>query len=148
MRQTGREKCRVMAVVNPRQVRQFAAGIGQRAKTDPIDARVLAHFAAVVAPPSVAPPDPDRAELAALLDRRRQLLGMRVWGRWAQYAQNGHGGNKRLVELLAKDADYPTRFRFSLLQILPKTFTKDEVIKREAVLKQKLGTRATRLNLN
>lgn len=67
-----------VAVVNPRQVRQFAAGIGQRAKTDPIDARVLAHFAAVVAPALVAPPDPDRAELAALLDRRRQLLGMRV----------------------------------------------------------------------
>ena len=66
------------AVVNPRQVRQFAAGIGQQAKTDPIDAAVLAHFAAVVAPPAAAPADPDRAALAALLDRRRQLLGMRV----------------------------------------------------------------------
>lgn len=71
-----------------------------------------------------------------------------VWGRWGQYAQNGHGGNKRLVELLAEDADYPARLRFSLLQILPKTFTKDEVIAREAVFKQKLGTRATGLNLN
>jgi transposase len=67
-----------VAVVNPRQVRQFAAGVGQHAKTDPIDAAVLAHFAAVVAPPPAAPADPDRVELAALLDRRRQLLGMRV----------------------------------------------------------------------
>jgi transposase len=66
------------AVVNPRQVRQFAAGIGQHAQTDPIDAAVLTHFAAVVAPPPAAPADPDRAELAALLDRRRQWLGMRV----------------------------------------------------------------------
>ena len=66
------------AVVNPRQVRQFAAGIGRHAKTDPIDAAVLAHFAAVVGPPPAAPADPDRAELAALLDRRRQLIGMRV----------------------------------------------------------------------
>jgi len=66
------------AVVNPRQVRQFAAGIGQHAKTDPIDAAVLAHFAAVVAPPTASAADPGRAELAALLDRRRQLLGMRV----------------------------------------------------------------------
>jgi transposase len=66
------------AVVNPRQVRQFAAGVGQRAKTDPIDAAVLAHFAAVVGPPPAAPADPARAELAALLDRRRQLIGMRV----------------------------------------------------------------------
>jgi hypothetical protein len=71
-----------------------------------------------------------------------------VWGRWAQYAQSGHGGNKRLVELLARDGDYPARFRFSLLQILPKTFTKDEVIAREGVFKEKLGTRATGLNLN
>lgn len=66
------------AVVNPRQVRQFAAGIGQHAKTDPIDAAVLAHFAAVVAPPPAAPADPGRVELAALLDRHRQLIGMRV----------------------------------------------------------------------
>ena len=65
------------AVVNPRRVRQFAAGIGQHAKTDPIDAAVLAHFGAVVAPPPAAPADPARVELAALLDRR-QLLGMRV----------------------------------------------------------------------
>ena len=63
------------AVVNPRRVRQFASGVGQHAKTDAIDAAVLAHFAAVACP---APADADRAELAALLDRRRQLLGMRV----------------------------------------------------------------------
>jgi transposase len=66
------------AVANPRQVRQFAAGVGQHAKTDPFDAALLAHFAAVVGPPPAPPADPDRAELAALLDRRRQLIGMRV----------------------------------------------------------------------
>ena len=66
------------AVVNPRRVRQFASGIGRHAKTDPIDAAVLAHFAAVAGPPPAAPFDADRAELAALLDRRRQLLSMRV----------------------------------------------------------------------
>jgi hypothetical protein len=71
-----------------------------------------------------------------------------IWGRWEQYAQTGHGGNKLLKELLARDSDYPKRFRFSLLQILPKTFTRDEVIKREALYKQKLGTRSTGLNLN
>lgn len=66
------------AVVNPRRVRQFTAAVGQHAKTDPIDAAVLAHFAAVAGPPPAAPAAPDRVELAALLDRRRQLLGMRV----------------------------------------------------------------------
>ena len=53
------------AAVNPRRVRQFASGIGQHAKTDPIDAAVLAHFAAVAGPPPAAPLDADRAELAA-----------------------------------------------------------------------------------
>ena len=70
-----------------------------------------------------------------------------VWGRWEQYAKTGHGGNKLLVDLLARDSDYPERFRFSLLQILPKTLTRNEVIKREGLYKQKLGTRATGLNL-
>jgi len=46
------------AVVNPRQVRQFAAGVGRHAETDPIDAAVLAHFAAVVGPPRRPRPTP------------------------------------------------------------------------------------------
>jgi hypothetical protein len=71
-----------------------------------------------------------------------------IWGRWEQYAKTGHGGNKLLAELIARDSDYPEQFSFSLLQILPKTFTWDEVIKRERLYKQKLGTRATGLNLN
>jgi hypothetical protein len=71
-----------------------------------------------------------------------------VWGRWEQYAKTGHGGNKLLVDLLARDSDYPEGFKFSLLQILPKSLTRDEVIKREGLYKQKLGTRATGLNLN
>lgn len=71
-----------------------------------------------------------------------------IWGRWEQYARTGHGGNKLLVELLERDSDYPKRFRFSVLQILPKTLTRDEVIGREALYKQKLGTRASGLNLN
>ena len=45
-------------------------------------------------------------------------------------------------------SDYPEGFRFSLLQILPKTLTRDEVIKREGLYKLKLGTRAIGLNLN
>jgi len=70
-----------------------------------------------------------------------------IWGRWEQYAKTGHGDNKLLKKLLAQDKDYPERFRFSLLQILPKTFTRHEVIKREKLYQKKLGTRATGLNL-
>jgi transposase len=63
-----------VALVNPHRVRAFATGLGQIAKTDPIDAAVLARFAEVVAPPLVVVPTPAVQELAALVTRRRQLL--------------------------------------------------------------------------
>lgn len=63
-------------VVNPRQVRDFAKATGQLAKTDRIDADILARFADVVRPAVRAIPDADAQELEALLTRRRQLLEM------------------------------------------------------------------------
>jgi hypothetical protein len=71
-----------------------------------------------------------------------------IWGRWRNYANSGHGDNVRLRELIRSDDAYPKQFRFSVLQILPKTMTRDEVIKRETLYKHKLGTRATGLNSN
>ena len=65
-----------VAVVNPRQVRDFARAIGQLAKTDALDAQVLARFAEVVRPTPRALPDAQAQELSALLTRRRQLVGM------------------------------------------------------------------------
>lgn len=67
-----------VAVVNPRQVRDFARATGQLAKSDTLDARVLALFAARVQPPPRPLPDAVAQELAALLARRRQLLEMRT----------------------------------------------------------------------
>jgi transposase len=65
-----------VAVVNPRQVRDFARAIGQLAKTDVLDAQVLAHFAQVIHPTPRPLPDAQAQELAALLARRRQLIQM------------------------------------------------------------------------
>ena len=65
-----------VAVVNPRQVRRFAESVGQLAKTDALDAAVLARFAATVRPAVRAWPDAATQELAALVDRRRQLVEM------------------------------------------------------------------------
>jgi transposase len=67
-----------VAVVNPRQVRDFARATGQLAKSDRLDARVLAQFAARIQPPVRPLPDATSQELAALLARRRQLLEMRT----------------------------------------------------------------------
>ena len=65
-----------LAVVNPRRVRDFAKGIGKDAKTDPIDALILAQYGRVVQPQAqVAKSEPEK-KLQALTQRRRQLLDL------------------------------------------------------------------------
>ena len=65
-----------VSLVNPRQVRSFAQAKGQLAKTDAIDAQVLALFAEAIKPPVRPLPDERTRELRALVDRRLQLLEM------------------------------------------------------------------------
>lgn len=65
-------------VVNPRQVRDFAKATGQLAKTDRIDCRVLAHFAAAIDPPVRPVKSAETQHLEALLARRRQIVEMLV----------------------------------------------------------------------
>jgi len=67
-----------VAVVNPRLVRDFAKALGRLAKTDAIDAAVLALFAERVQPEARPLPDEAHQELIALVTRRRQLLEMLV----------------------------------------------------------------------
>lgn len=65
-----------VVVVNPRQVRDFAKASGHLAKTDALDAPVLAQFAEVMRPQPRPLPDAETRALAALLTRRRQLVEM------------------------------------------------------------------------
>jgi len=65
-----------VVAINPRQVRDFARAIGKLAKTDALDAQVLAHFAAAVRPAVRPLPDAATQELSALVTRRRQLVEM------------------------------------------------------------------------
>jgi len=67
-----------VVVVNPRQVRDFAKATGQLAKTDALDAAILARFGEAVRPTPRPLPDAATQALAALLARRRQLLEMLV----------------------------------------------------------------------
>lgn len=67
-----------VAVVNPRQIRAFAQALGRTAKTDPIDAEVIALFGERVRPEPRALPDAETQALAALVARRRQLLEMLI----------------------------------------------------------------------
>jgi transposase len=65
-----------LAVINPAQVRHYAQALGKRAKTDPIDALVIARFAADVRPEPRTLPDEMTQFLADLVARRRQIVEM------------------------------------------------------------------------
>ena len=65
-----------VVVVNPAQIRAFARALGQRAKTDPIDAAVIAHFAEATKPEVRPLPDEATRLLADLVARRRQIIEM------------------------------------------------------------------------
>lgn len=71
-----------------------------------------------------------------------------ILGRWTEYVETKHGGNKKLRELLKEDSNRYKSFRFSILQVLPKAITDDGVIAIENRYKDKLLTREFGLNDN
>ena len=121
-----------VVVVNPRQVRAFADALGKRAKTDPIDAAVIARFAAAVKPPLRALPDEVAVAFADLVARRRQIVEMLVAERQraARAAQKALKQSiARLVAALEKelarlDTDLDDRIRAS-----PLWRAKDELLR-------------------
>ena len=86
-----------VVVVNPAQVRAFAKALGQRAKTDPIDALVIARFAEATKPELRQLPGEETQLLADLVARRRQIIDMIVAER-----QREKRANKRLKKSIAR----------------------------------------------
>jgi transposase len=82
-----------LAVVNPRQIRDFARATGKLAKTDALDAAVIAHFAEAVRPEPRPVPDEDARALGELVARRRQLIETMV----AERNRRRHLTQKRLL---------------------------------------------------
>ncbi|MDD2407038.1 MAG: GIY-YIG nuclease family protein [Sphaerochaetaceae bacterium] len=71
-----------------------------------------------------------------------------VWGRWEGYVKTKTNDNKKLEELMRNDPDCYRYFRFSILEVLPKTMVISDVLKHETKVKEKLGSRAYGLNSN
>ena len=82
-----------VVVVNPAQVRAFAKALGKRAKTDPIDAAVIAHFVEATKPDVRPLPDEATRQLSDLVTRRSQILAMIV----AEQQRKTHRPNKRML---------------------------------------------------
>ncbi len=89
-----------VAVVNPAQVRAYGKALGQRAKTDPIDARLIARFAADTRPEARPLPDEATARLADLVSRRRQIIAMIVAERQRQKRFTDQRLQKSITRLL------------------------------------------------
>jgi transposase len=117
-------------VVNARQVRDFAKAVGKLAKTDRIDADVLAHFGEAVRPEPRLLPDEDTAELDALITRRRQLVEFRA----AEMARKHLAPEvvrpsiDKVIDFLSKQIDeVDGRFR-KLLRSTPAWREKDDLL--------------------
>ena len=82
-----------VVVVNPAEVRAFAKALGKRAKTDPIDAAVIAHFVEATKPTVRRLPDEATRQLSDLVGRRSQILAMIV----AEQQRKKHRPNKRML---------------------------------------------------
>lgn len=87
-----------LAVINPAQMRYFAQAMGKRAKTDPIDAQVIAHFAEAAKPELRPVPDEQVQMLGDLVARRRQIIEMIV----AERQREKRAMNKRLRKSIAR----------------------------------------------
>ena len=90
-----------LVVVNPAQVRAFAKALGQRAKTDPIDAAVIARFAAATKPEVRPLPDDATRLLADLVGRRRQIVAMLAAERQRQTRLTARHLARSLARLIA-----------------------------------------------
>jgi transposase len=121
-----------VVIINPRQVRDFAKAVGQLAKTDRLDARLLAHFAAAVKPPLRPLKSQNEAELDALSGRRRQLIEMLT------AEKNRHGSAatdtvrdeiKEHIDWLEERIDELDEQLQGLLKCSPVWRTKDEILK-------------------
>lgn len=90
-----------VAVINPARIRHFAQTIGRRAKTDPIDAAVIARFVETLQPPVRALADEATLMLADLVARRRQIIAMIVAERQRLARASAQRLRKSIERLLA-----------------------------------------------
>jgi transposase len=112
-----------VAVVNPRQVREFAKALGRLAKTDRVDAKVLAAFAERMDPRQTALKSTELEHLCDLLTRRQQLLDMRTaeknrlgHGRWDESIKTHLGWLEEQMQHLHRELEQCTRQTHAIAQ--------------------------------
>jgi transposase len=120
-----------LCLVNPKRVRDFAKALGRLAKTDAIDAAVLAEFAERVQPAVRPLPDADAVKLQELLTRRSQLITMRTMEKnrlAATRDRASRGSLERVLRTLEKEIERIDRDLDAFIQASPAWKAKDELL--------------------
>lgn len=120
-----------VAVVNPRQARDFAKAMGQLAKTDKVDARLLALFGERIHPEVRPLKDAEQQLFSQLLARRRQLVDMRVaeQNRWFMAQGNVRGNIEQHLEWLKQHIDDVDKDLGQFVQTSPVWKAKEDLLK-------------------
>jgi transposase len=119
-----------VVVVNPRQIRHFAKAVGQLAKTDKIDAQIIARFAAQVRPPLRDFLDDKARKLKALVARKNQLVAMHV----AERNRLEHAVDKAIVRSIKRSLKNLQRQIEQLQQHLVDAIAQDDELQHKADL--------------
>ena len=120
-----------VSLVNPKRVRDFARAVGRLAKTDALDAGVLAEFADKVRPPVRPLDDADTRKFQALLARRGQLIGMRTMESNRLVAVTDRAIRRSIeaiLKALGKEIDRADRDLDTAIQASPVWKAKDELL--------------------
>ncbi len=120
-----------VAMVNARNVREFARASGRLAKTDAIDAAVLAHFAEVMKPELRRLPDPETRKLRALITRRNQLVRMMTaeQNRRLQALESVRAGLSAIIRCLKKQIGVLDKQLAALIRATPAFRQKAELLR-------------------
>ena len=129
-----------VAIVNPAQIRCFARAAGQTAKTDAIDARLIARYGQLMQPRPSALPDEHELKLAALVTRRRQVVRMRAAEK-NRLSRTGDSAMRRLIrQAITLYSNQLERLNSAIAAILE---TDETMRQRAAILQSVPGVGAT-----
>lgn len=119
-----------VAVVNPRHIRDFARSTGLLAKTDVLDARVIARFAATIKPAPRVLPDEEAQRLAAIMSRRRQVVAM-LTAEKNRLGQANHNVKERItqhISWLEQELDDLNKESGSMIETNPEWKEKSDIM--------------------
>lgn len=120
-----------VTIVNPTQVRYFAKALGQYAKTDKLDARLLAHFAAMIRPEVRPLKQGEQARLSQVIGRRQQLIKMLTMEKNRRSTTRGEMGQQlaRHIQWLEEEIATLNEMLRQLIAACPQWRAKDEVLR-------------------